>query len=380
MGSDGYEHATAVAALADGCYAVAGIAFESEATRAVLYRLDSEGRPVWSRSYTVEGGGATSAMDLLVAADGGFILAGSCYMEPSGDAWIMKTDREGNKLWARTWGDSTSGEMANAVRLAHGGGYVVAGESFRQVTAGSVISDSAFVFVVSDAGTIRWGRKFGGDEIRVRANDIVSAGGGYVWVGIVLGHGSDEDDWDASAYGAVIDQSGDLLRSATFGESGQRDAPTVFNAVAEGTGGTYFAVGSGACCPRPGLVVGLDINLDRVFVSSLSSATLNDVCVSSDGSATAVGGTDPPAGDADVAVYRVSPSGQTVWTADFGGPGYDCAEAVAATPDGGVIIVGNTSSFEDGDHDIYIIKLSAQDIQAGPPFSVADCQRTRIMY
>ncbi len=49
----------------------------------------------------------------------------------------------------------------------------------------------------------------------------------------------------------------------------------------------------------------------------------------------------------------------TVWTKTYGGTFEDCGNSVQQTYDGGFIIAGYTSSFGNGNRDIWLIKTNA---------------------
>jgi hypothetical protein len=71
--------------------------------KATLY--DSSGRILWSRIY-----GGTSyekAGGVCQTADGGFVIVGSTssYGVGNYDAWLIKTDADGKKVWERTVGE-----------------------------------------------------------------------------------------------------------------------------------------------------------------------------------------------------------------------------------------------------------------------------------
>ncbi len=63
------------------------------------------------------------------------------------------------------------------------------------------------------------------------------------------------------------------------------------------------------------------------------------------------------AGKKDVYLLKVHAAGDTFWTRTFGGGRNDEARAVLTTPDGGFLIAGSTTSFnEDSIPDVYLIK------------------------
>jgi len=53
-------------------------------------------------------------------------------------------------------------------------------------------------------------------------------------------------------------------------------------------------------------------------------------------------------------------NGNEIWSKQFGGASYDKASSIIATKDGGYLIVGSTSSYGNGNYDIYAIKVDAK--------------------
>ena len=64
-------------------------------------------------------------------------------------------------------------------------------------------------------------------------------------------------------------------------------------------------------------------------------------------------------GDNDVYLIRVNSMGDTLWTRTYGGDSEDLAFSVQATPDGGFIVAGWTTSFGAGAADIYLVKTDS---------------------
>lgn len=61
------------------------------------------------------------------------------------------------------------------------------------------------------------------------------------------------------------------------------------------------------------------------------------------------------AGNSDVWVLKLTPSGDTLWTRTFGGPDDDNARWVFEDRDSNAVVVGSTESFGNGNSDVYVV-------------------------
>jgi hypothetical protein len=118
------DGANAVQQTVDGGYILGG----NTDGDAWLIKTDADGNKVWDKTF----GG--SDIDYANAgqqtSDGGYILAGYTlsYGAGAGDAWLIKTDADGNKVWDKTFGGIFN-DGANAVQQTVDGGYILAGET-----------------------------------------------------------------------------------------------------------------------------------------------------------------------------------------------------------------------------------------------------------
>jgi hypothetical protein len=65
------------------------------------------------------------------------------------------------------------------------------------------------------------------------------------------------------------------------------------------------------------------------------------------------------AGDFDFWVLKINYDGALVWQKTYGGTGYDVAESIQQTNDGGYIVIGETSSAGAGGDDFWVLKLNS---------------------
>jgi len=101
-----------------------------------LIKTDSSGNKIWDKTFG--GSQYDSADSVQQTNDGGFVIAGAtCEYGLGGhDAWLIKTDSAGNKIWDKTFGGSDMDE-ANSVQQTTDGGFIIAGSTSSYGAGGS---------------------------------------------------------------------------------------------------------------------------------------------------------------------------------------------------------------------------------------------------
>ena len=126
-------------------------------------------------------------------------------------------------------------------------------------------------------------------------------------------------------------------------------------AVAEDTADTV----SGATIDASGLPAPSTGTLLRRTYGSNNDEEALGLARTGDGGLALVGYTDGiGAGDRDLLLIRTDGCGVRKWTHSFGGAMFDEGRAVSETPDGGLIAVGLTASFQGG-VDVYLVRTDA---------------------
>ena len=93
-----------------------------------LLRTDSNGDTLWTKEFG--GLGLEEANSFQQTADGDFIIAGYTYDGSSSiDAWLIKTDSNGETIWTEVYGDS-SNDQFRSVDITSDGGYAISGYSY----------------------------------------------------------------------------------------------------------------------------------------------------------------------------------------------------------------------------------------------------------
>lgn len=182
-----YEKANSVLQTSNGGYVLAGVteSFGSGGKDAWLIKTDSYGDAIWHTTF----GGSDDDWSNSVqqTSDGGYILAGVT----SDDAWLIKTDSDGNELWQRTFGEHPRVNWAHSVQQTADGGYVLAGVSgYYEWWEGECIGDAWLIKTDSDGNKL-WQRTFGDPGAESRVYSVQQASdGSYILAGM-----TDDDAW-----------------------------------------------------------------------------------------------------------------------------------------------------------------------------------------
>jgi len=98
---------SAVIQITDGDFVAIGYGISNESSTQYSLSIDkvsSEGETIWSKLYELTEGNSRG-YDLTPLPDGGFAICGEIDPEEGMDqAWILRTDAQGDTLWTREWG------------------------------------------------------------------------------------------------------------------------------------------------------------------------------------------------------------------------------------------------------------------------------------
>jgi len=91
-----------------------------------LIKTDPEGNKEWERSFG--GPGYDASRSVQETNDGGYVIVGNTesYGAGSQDIWVVKTDASGNEQWNRTFGGAYY-EAGSSVLVTEDGGYIITG-------------------------------------------------------------------------------------------------------------------------------------------------------------------------------------------------------------------------------------------------------------
>ena len=266
----------------------------------VVMRLDANGAVLWGKS--LGGSGKDYGYDLVTTRDGGVAAIGKTKSFGHGhyDMYVVKLSPEGKLLWSKAFGGEDNDEGHGITELPDGSLIAVGGtESFG---AGDF---DFYIVKLSADGAKKWERYYGEKKADLFYAVTPMADGGFTAAGYTRSYHSKKKDLTLMR----CNQEGDTVWHKIVG----RDNHEIANDL--------------VTTPEDGVVVA--------------------------GSTKSKGH-----GKNDLYILMFDKNGKPTFDKTYGGKKNDVANGVAATPDGGYVVVGESESFgKDGDYDLYLMKL-----------------------
>jgi hypothetical protein len=203
FGGTGWDEIYSIIQTKDGSFITTGCVWSKGAGRGDVRvaKLDKRGNLVWDKTF----GGSENdeTRSIVQTEDGGYVVAGFTVSEDTGDRdiWIIKLDKEGNKVWDRTFG-GTSEDWANSIIQGKNGNYIVSGWT-KSICTGKT---DVWIVKLDKRGNLVWDKTFGGSENDEAHSIIQNDDGGYAVVGWTKSKGTG----NADVWVIKLDENGNL--------------------------------------------------------------------------------------------------------------------------------------------------------------------------
>ncbi|QMU27541.1 T9SS type A sorting domain-containing protein [Adhaeribacter radiodurans] len=340
----------------------------------------------WNLRYG--GTGLDNFTTVIRTTDGGYLLGGYSYSNPSGDKtqisqgesdyWVVKTDASGNKLWDKRYG-GTGHDFLNSIVATPDGGFLLGGSSESGKGGNKSVAGYGgkdfWIVKINSTGEKEWDRSYGGtgnEDLRkikwVTANEYLLAGfsnspvsgnknqanrGGqdYWIIKVTIDDFNIYKMWEKCFGGAANDFLEDvsLLENDNLLLGGTSFSSISGNKSQSNQGGSDFWIirtdnqGNKIWDKRYGgndqdqLYSMLSINKDTILLAGQSASGK-----SGDKSQVSQGGKD-------FWLVQVDGKGEKLWDKTFGGTEDETLRSLIQDKNGGYILGGSSFSGKSGD-------------------------------
>ncbi|MDD1740912.1 MAG: VWA domain-containing protein [Methanothrix sp.] len=350
-GGQGHDWGESVEQTADGGYIITGTTDRSASSGegkgdVWLFKADDNGSMLWEKTF----GGPEWDDGYCVqqTIDAGYIITGS----RGGDLWLIKTDENGTKIWDRIFGGPRE-DWGESVQQTGDGGYIIAGVTDR-ISSSVAGSGDLWLIRTDKNGTKIWDRVLGESGADWGRSVQQTADGGYIVTGLL----DDSDLWlikmdengtrlwektfagtgRAEGYAVQqIPQGGYVIAGATASLSGNLNEDLWLIKTDENGKKLWDKTYGGS---------------DRDWGESVQQTD--------DGGFIIAGITySSGRGSGDLWLVRTDKNGTMLWDKAYGGANRDWGQSVRQTDDSGYIIAGRTESYGagyEGYEDLWLIK------------------------
>ena len=364
FGGTALDWGWSVQETSDGGLIIAGetVSFGYGGYDAWLIKTDSNGNESWNKTFggSVKDGGRS----VIQTNDDGFIIGGyvDSYGFPGHDVWLIKTDDNGIEEWSSIFGGILS-DAAFSVQQTSDGGYIALG----YVDSYGAGSHDIWLIKTDMYGNEEWNNTYGTSQWESGYSAHQTVDDGFIIIGTTESYGAGGQD----AWLIKTDMYGNEQWNKTFGGKNNDWG----SAVVITDDGGYLLTGDTRSYGSGGYdlwLVKTDDNGNeqwkRVYGDSSSDDTGYSIKKTSDGGYIITGTkTSFGSGLSDVWLIKVDDDGFIEWNFTFDGGIDDWAYSVDETSDGGYIITGLTNSYGDGDYDLMLIKVVLENYENQPP-------------
>jgi hypothetical protein len=288
------------------------------------------------------------------------------------DVYVLKYNSAGDLLWSRQIGTEAN-DGGGAVTVDVTGNLYIGG-----VTQGSLAGpnqgvNDVFLLKYDPAGNLLWSRQFGTERTEHGVGLAADSVGNVYVNGDTFGNLGGTAFGDYDLYITKFSASGDQLWVRQLGGT-EADYSTGLTLDAAGnpyiTGQTRNSLGGPQHGSEDGVIVKFDASGNQLW-SRQDATPYSDIfrspAADSDGNVYVAGGTDLESGSSDARLLKYSPSGDLLWSRQFGSDGRDGNGHVAVDSAGNAYFIGNTDGDfggpNAGSFDAYLAKFDASGTQ-----------------
>ena len=173
-----------------------------------VLKFDKNGERIWEKTFG--GSSLDTGEAVLQTKDKGYIVVGNTESKGAGlsDIWVLKLDKDGNLLWDKTFGGEKP-DRAKSIQITEDSGYIIAGTTESKGAGASDI----WVLKLDKHGTLLWDKTYGGEQSETANSILQTKDKGYIIAGRTSSKGAGKSD----IWVMKLNKDGGLEWDKTFG-------------------------------------------------------------------------------------------------------------------------------------------------------------------
>ena len=330
-----------------------------------IIKTNANGDSLWAKTY----GGALwdEAHSIQETADSGFIIAGNTTVTsgpggPDTDIYLLKTDANGDSVWAQTYELNATEEYRDygySVQQTTDGGYIVVGETWYPGAPAWEID--VYLVKTYPNGDTMWTRTYDRAARTDKGQGVQQTeDGGYIIAG---GTDSYKNGEQGDVWLVKTDGNGNHIWHQAY--DGEGDDYGFLAWPTDDSGHMITATGNCGAGKMDYWLIKTDAEGNKLWDKTFGGTEDDELTLAQltpDGGYILVGYTKSfGTGGKDIWLVKTDAEGNKVWDKTLGAPGDDHGSSVWPTADGGYIVLGYTDSSGAGGNDFWILKLSPQN-------------------
>ena len=357
-GGTEHDYAASIRQTPDGDYLVAGhtYSFGNGYYDVWVLKLDSNGNILWQKTYGSSTTETTRAMELT--SEGGCVVAAvlgdPVILGDDADIWLIKLDKNGNIEWQRKYNQSRW-DSVTSIQQTPDNGYIVLGRSR--------INDDydTWILKLDKNGVIQWQKLYRGNNDEFGNCLIKAANGEYVIGGLVQYVDYQPYKIWATILMLKLDSDGNIIWQKQYGDGQHYVGTSSIQQTQDGE----FIVAGGISDPEYYLdsticLLKLDVSGNMVWQKTYGGSVRHagpTMHQTSDKNYIIAGEFPTSENYYKSWLLKLNQEGEVLWQKTYGGDKENSVSSIVTTDDDGFIMTGYTSSFPYALYDVWVLKM-----------------------
>jgi len=222
FGGEEWDKAGSIKQTSDGGYIITGYtnSFGTGYSDIWLIKTDSEGNKLWDKTFGFADSNE-SGQEIIELDDGGFVILGSIifgdifnHLDPdyNHDIWLIKTDSNGEMIWDYKY-DRDDQDVGSVIHQLDDGGYIIGGDTGSLDIPGY----SDILLIKTDRqGEVVWDKTFSKNDHDYGECLQITSDGGF----LIQGNSYELGDIWYNIWVIKTDSDGEILWDTSFGDNG----------------------------------------------------------------------------------------------------------------------------------------------------------------